>query len=550
MSFAEHLLAFFVGIGVRMLMALAHASPTLLCGLLVAVVFRVLVGGRALRDILAAGTTGSLARAWLLGMLLPVCSIGAILVARELRRIGISAGAVLAFAVSAPLFNPISLLYGLTLSHPLVILGFAGASMVVVMLTGMVHDRLWTRDAVDPPPEPQTPPGWRRLAVMALAGCREATGPTLGLTAIAIAGVGLLTAMLPFGILQRSAKAFDPWAPPLMTAIGLPAYLTPTDVMMQVGSMFDHGNSVGAAYVLLSVGAGLNLGLVAWAYRSWGWRPATAWLGVLVGLVLTVAFVIERPLSFRDTPPEDHTHAFDTFCMPFPLDGARPVEQGGALLTDRVPAHEWTSLALLAAVLLTGLVIRRLDPTSTWETRLSDPATDSSQSPQGFDVVVPPRILGGLSVAGLILLSMAAAYLYYPPPQTCLEDLQFAEAEVHAAALAGDQRRTEVWIVALEDLIRRGEVGLWIRGLPVTSDVAAAAVAFRERVEAVEHAVLEHDHVDPELVRGELKSFISAGRVFRDCLREAGLPEPPSVRDMSPPKASAAAEDTTSVARE
>lgn len=54
----------------------------------------------------------------------------------------------------------------------------------------------------------------------------------------------------------------------LMAAVGTPAFLTPTDAMTQIGSMFDHGNSVGAALVLLAVGAGLNLGLVAWAWRS------------------------------------------------------------------------------------------------------------------------------------------------------------------------------------------------------------------------------------------------------------------------------------------
>jgi hypothetical protein len=53
-----------------------------------------------------------------------------------------------------------------------------------------------------------------------------------------------------------------------MAAVGTPAFLTPTDAMTQIGSMFDHGNSVGAALVLLAVGAGLNLGLVAWAWRS------------------------------------------------------------------------------------------------------------------------------------------------------------------------------------------------------------------------------------------------------------------------------------------
>jgi uncharacterized protein len=156
-----------------------------------------------------------------------------------------------------------------------------------------------------------------------------------------------LAACLPFGSLQRSLKAFDPAAIPTMAAIGLPAFLTPTDAMMQIGSMFDHGNSVGAAYILLSVGAGLNLGLVAWAWRTWGMRPTLAWLGVLLAVVFVIAFAIERPLSFRDSPPEDHTHAFDVFCQPFAAGTAAPATRvaadavtAGEALRERIEALE------------------------------------------------------------------------------------------------------------------------------------------------------------------------------------------------------------------
>ena len=516
-----------LGAGYRMLSAIAHAAPTILCGLLVATVFRNLVGGKGIRSLLASGSTSSLARAWLMGMLLPVCSIGAIPIARELRRMGLSAGAVLAFAVSAPLFNPISLLYGLTLSHPLVILGFAAASMAVVSLTGIVQDRLWRQAAGDRPPEPATPPGWRRLAVLALTGLREAAGPTLGYAAVAVLGVGLLTAALPAGILQQSAKAFNPWAAPQMMAIGLPAYLTPTDVMTQIGSMFDHGNSVGAAYTLLSVGAGLNLGLIAWAWRAWGWRQAGAWLGVLLAVVLTVSLAIERPLSFRDSPPEDHTHAFDIFCMPFPATTPDAARQVWTLLSDRVPAHEWTALGLLAAVMISGSVVRRLDPHSRWEERLSRSEPAAASRRDSLDIIVPPPVLGAVLVGALVAASVGAAYLYYPAPRTCLEDLQFSEAEVHAAALAGDRRRTEVWIVALEDLIRRTEVGLWIRGFSVDAETSQAASAFRERIEALEHEVLEHGSIDAEMVKAELKTVVTAGRQYRDRVRETITPPCP-----------------------
>ena len=513
-----------IGAACRAVAAAANAAPTVLCGLIVAAVIRQLFGPALTQRLLAAGSWRSLVRAWLLGMLLPVCSIGAIPVARELRRAGLAGGAVLAFAVSAPLFNPISLLYGLTLSHPLVIVGFALASMAVVTVVGLAWERLGNaEDAPPPADEPRIPPGWRRAVALLLAMVREAAGPTAGYAAIALLGVGLLAACLPFGNLQRSMKAFDPWAPPLMAAVGTPAFLTPTDAMMQIGSMFDHGNSVGAAFVLLSVGAGLNLGLIAWAWRSWGGRRTAWWLAVFFGAVLLVAAAIERPLSFRDSPPEDHTHAFDVFCMPFPPETADPVARSIALLADRVPAHAWSALGLLAGLVAAGAALAVFDPRRSIEARLAQGAAIAdrrSRSPS-LDVTVPAPVLGVVLLGGLVALSGVAAYLYYPDLPTCLEDLRTVETETHSAALAGDKRRTQVWIAAWEDLVRRTEVGIWIRRGSVSREMAAAAETLRERIEALEHAVLDPEEIDREHVAAELKQVLAAGRAHRAALQAA-----------------------------
>ena len=509
--------------------AAANAAPTVLCGLVIAAVIRQLFGPAFTRRLLAAGSWQTLLRAWLFGMLLPVCSIGAIPVARELHRAGLAGGAVLAFAVSAPLFNPISLLYGLTLSHPLVIVGFALASMVVVTAVGLAWERLGGREhdlpAAD---EPTIPPGWRRAAALGLSAAREAAGPTAGYTAIALLGVGLLAVCLPAGSLQRSMKAFDPGAPPLMAAVGTPAFLTPTDAMMQIGSMFDHGNSVGAAYVLLSVGAGLNLGLVAWAWRTWGMRPTLAWLGVLLAVVFVIAFAIERPLSFRDSPPEDHTHAFDVFCQPFATGTAAAATRVAELLAERVPRHEWLALATLAIVVAAGGLVRWFDPADRIEEWLAaageaSPANGRSTARPAWDVAVPGPVLGGVLLAGLVATSVVAAYLYYPDLPTAIDDLRYVEGETHAAALAGDRRRTQVWIESWEDLIRRTEVGLWIRRGGVSPEAVAAGTALRERIEALEHAVLEEETIDRDEVAAELKRVLEASRIHRGALRgEAG----------------------------
>ena len=81
----------FWGAIVRILQASMQAAPTVIIGLLVAAIFQ-----RAGRDvtnkIFGGNSWRSLPQAWGIGMLLPICSLGAIPVMSEMRRAGIAGG--------------------------------------------------------------------------------------------------------------------------------------------------------------------------------------------------------------------------------------------------------------------------------------------------------------------------------------------------------------------------------------------------------------------------------------------------------------------------
>ena len=128
----------FWGFTVRFVNSLVQASPFILVGFAVAAVLRRFFGCEDTRRLFGEGTRSSLFRAWVIGMLLPVCSLGAIPVIREMRRAGISGGTILAFAMFGPLFNLLLLLYGLTLSEPIAIISFAGCLLVIVTVVGLI----------------------------------------------------------------------------------------------------------------------------------------------------------------------------------------------------------------------------------------------------------------------------------------------------------------------------------------------------------------------------------------------------------------------------
>ena len=243
-----------------------EASPTFLCGLIVAGVMRCMLGVDGVSKLFGGNGWRGLLRAWGVGMLLPVCSLGVIPIAREMRRCGISGATILAFVLAAPHVNPLSLLYGLTLSTPVVILIFASASLALAIFSGALWDFCFRQPNDDLPGDTiQTPPpGLGRLASVFLSAARESVHYSSLYILLAILFNGLMAGSLPHGSLSLTMRHDDWRSPALMGLLATPMYSGPLQGMMRLGLMFEHGNSVGAAFVLFELGIGVNIGILIW----------------------------------------------------------------------------------------------------------------------------------------------------------------------------------------------------------------------------------------------------------------------------------------------
>jgi uncharacterized membrane protein YraQ (UPF0718 family) len=481
----------FWGSVLRIAQAIVEASPTLLCGLLVAGVLRRMVGPDDVRRLFGVGKRSELARAWALGMLLPICSFGVIPVIRELRRAKVPAGTILSFALAAPLLNPLSLLYGLTLSEPLVIFAFVLGSLAVSVVAGA----FWTRwlakpsDAVEFAPEPQPAPGLKRMAAVGVAAARELAGPTLVYCLVGLLGVGLLSAALPSGCLQHSMSHSDPLSPLLMAGVALPAYAPPMKVMMVLGLMFEHGNSVGAAYVLLVLGAGVDLGLLAWVVWTYGWRRMLIWLGLVVALAVALGSVVERPLYFA-LKEEYHTHAFDDFAAPFPSGlGAEARDRVLLKLKERIQVHETASLGALALLGLLGTMLRLLGDRLPIDAYLERSRPQSDASVRYWNRPIPAPLLGCLALAGLVVFAGVGAYVYYPDPETIFNEMTQIRAQALTAVLSGNKDEAVRMIRRWDDLTRKLQVGVILRKGSLDEEARQCAEDLREKLEDVRDAL-------------------------------------------------------------
>lgn len=502
--------------------ALAGA-PTLLVGLVVAGVFRKLLGTEATRSAFGGKSWRTLPQAWAWGMLLPVCSLGVIPVACELRRAGLTGGAILAFALTAPLFNPLSLLYGLTLSSPLVLLAFAAASLLIVTVVGFGWDKIYPGSECDPIHEAPAEPGLGRLAVVATTAARLAAGPVLVYCLIGLAGSMLLAAIFPHASLTDSMAHTDRTAPLQMLLVAIPAYATPLNVMMQVGSMFVHGNSVGAAFILLTLGAGANLGLIAWAKSTYGWCRALVFMGLFIAVVTLIAYAIEEPLYTAGQVDHPHTHAFDVYACPFP-GGSNRAALAWTQLSSGAQVYELVALGMLAVMAVVGAMLRRFDPAESLERRLSQSGdAPDEKNPSLLNSRVPGPVLGAVAIAGLVALSVVGCFVFFPAPSETLEDLAMVRADALSYATSRDTENAVKSIARYDDLTRKLQVGYYLRNLRLDEFQQARARVLRGRLEQLKDVVEAGDF---ERVPDLNRRISEAHRRVREAFDKPAAPAP------------------------
>jgi uncharacterized protein len=486
----------------RAFQGLIAAAPTLVVGLFIAAVLKYYFGTHGIQRLFGGDSLLSLPQSWLVGMLLPVCSIGVIPIIREMRRAGMRPGAITAFALSAPLFNPLSLLYGLTLSRPYVIIGFALGSLAVVTVLGVLWDR-WTKwhpgEAVAPTFEVI---GLRRLGACGVMMARELCGPSGLWALVAVSGLFLLGAALPHGALQSEVEQLDPLAPVKMSVVSIFVYATPMLTMSQLGMMFDHANSPGAAFCLLLLGTGVNVATLVWIKVQFGVRPTLIWFLILIVIVLGTAYTIERPLVPPGIEPAGHTHAFDIYTNPFHGETGVTITRISDVLDSSVGMFDWIAAIASLTLVGVGLALRYFRISDDKMAADAPPAAVLLADARGLNKRVSSSAVGLTCIAGLIGFSLVGCYAYYPAPEEVLEEMRLAQVEVLSGVTSYDAKRTLRWIPLLEEWSRKLEVGYFIRHFELRPYQQMQAYLMRKKLELLEHAVEnlpeDRDAVSPE----------------------------------------------------
>ena len=460
---------------------------------------------------------------WAIGMLLPVCSLGVIPVVCELYRARVKPGTIVAFGLTAPLFNPMSILYGLSLSDPFAIIVFSAATMVIVTGLGALWGHFFCRDFETPALQliegegisadsvPKS--GSRRSLAVLHAASTDMVGKAAAFMAIGVIASVLISVLVAHGSLQTKTEPDNVFAPAFMAFYVTPVYSTPLLAMSQIGGMFQHGNSVGAAFALLVLGAGVNIGLLVWLGRAFGVRRLLGFLALLFTLTIGLAYALDKPLYPEGVIPAGHTHAFDVYTHPYHFGQKGLLDAAIAKAGEYIGSGRQFGLMLLAGLVVIGLVFRAIE--LRWDLEKwfhSSPETESR-----LEIVVPAWVTGLVAAIGLILASIAGTYMYYPDAETALDDLSAINGSCVIAAKTEDWEGFEKWQGLCDDLSRRLEVGVFLRDGSVSEFKRAKAKFYREKLDEIRDDINLGQTSRTEEQAMELHSaYLKMSKAFRE----------------------------------
>lgn len=223
-----------------------------------------------------------------LGAVTPFCSMTTIPVLAGLLRAGAPFGPTMAFLISSPLLDGIVLGVLVFLVGPKLTALYAGLTFLVAIGLGLLFDRLGLESEVRPAgrlmpasggsngpanPAPQVgvvAPEIGRTSMKPWARAREAArtawGAFVPLAPHLLLGTSvgaLLRAFLPVGWIVALAGPEQPFAIPLMAALGLPVYINAEILLPVAAALVEKGMGAGAVMALVITGLGMSASEVA-----------------------------------------------------------------------------------------------------------------------------------------------------------------------------------------------------------------------------------------------------------------------------------------------
>ncbi len=265
---------------------LLEMAPYLLIGFLLAGLLSVLVKQDLIERWLGHRSLGSVVKASLLGIPLPLCSCGVIPITSSLYQRGASKGATTSFLTSTPQTGVDSILATTALMGGV----FSGVRVVVALISGIIAGVLVDlfekpQTQIEPPTQTSdsTPNTGVRTKMGAMARYAFYTLPQdIGKNLIiGILLAGLLSTALPEN--WGTSYLRNPWLTySAVTLVAIPLYVCSTGSIPIAFALMASGVSPGAALVFLIAGPATNIATITTLGKLLGRRTIVIYLGSIM----------------------------------------------------------------------------------------------------------------------------------------------------------------------------------------------------------------------------------------------------------------------------
>ncbi len=297
---------------------LVESAPWLLAGFAFAGVVYVLLPVEKLTKHLGRPGLGSVIKAALIGVPLPLCSCSVIPVASSIRRQGASKGAFLSFIISTPETGADSIAISYALLGPLLAVVRPIAAAITAIAAGLLADATAADDAPsgnaddsaccnDAPLQPtaaadscgdgcgaqsaEKPAGGRWMTALRY-GFIEMFADLAPWLVAGFALAGLASALVPDGFIEQHVGA-GLGAMLLMLVIGMPMYVCATSSTPIAAALIAKGLSPGAALVFLLVGPATNIATMVIVARNAGKRGVLIYLATIAIVAVGIGLLLD-----------------------------------------------------------------------------------------------------------------------------------------------------------------------------------------------------------------------------------------------------------------
>ncbi|MBE9548749.1 MAG: permease [Proteobacteria bacterium] len=286
---------------------LLELSPALLAGLLLAGLLHIFLPSGFIHRNLNKPGPGSVIKAALIGVPMPLCSCGVIPTGLGLHRDGASKGATTAFLISTPQTGVDSVFVSAAfLGWPFALFKLA-AAFVTGVIGGLLTDRVTAADEVvaTAPLSEENPK--RNLIEVIRYAFFDLFAAIDRWILIGVVVAALITILAPDNFFANLGWAQGFTGMLLMLVFAIPLYVCTTGSVPIAASFIAAGMPAGTALVFLMAGPATNVATIGAIYRTLGAKVLSVYLGTVVIMSIAFGMGFEFVLS-ETTVIEQHQH--------------------------------------------------------------------------------------------------------------------------------------------------------------------------------------------------------------------------------------------------